>query len=159
MENVIFVGFFSLRFKLILMLKMKSLSRFTTSARKTKWAVFFFSTKTFNQSENNLSHCGWFSYQTPWKKPPLAQCMCLCVGGGWGGGVCVVNRWISGGRRRRRSGWSWMLTLVWSGKVQLSAVEVETFLLSAHTRANRHTEKHTAWQQCQTTSEVVSLCF
>lgn len=97
----------------------------------------------------------------PWKKPPLAQCMCmcLCVGGGWGGGVCVVNRWISGGRRRSRSGWSWMLTLVWSGKVQLSAVEVETFLLSAHTRANRHTEKHAAWQQCQTTSEVVSLCF
>lgn len=35
MENVIFVGF-SLGFKLILKLKMKSLSRFTTSARKTK---------------------------------------------------------------------------------------------------------------------------
>lgn len=75
-----------------------------------------------------------------WNLITQGECVWLGVGGvGWGGGLCVMNTWSDGGRRSKRSGRSWTLS-VWSGKVQLFAREAETSLLSAQASQSEATK-------------------
>lgn len=80
--------------------------------------------------------------------------VCVCV---IGEGVCVMNTPSDGGRRSRRSGWSWMLSQFGVEKYSCP-LQRRRLLCWVHKPANQRAEKHIDWQPCsaawQTDSEA-----